>query len=180
MTQSLLRECREALSKHSRHVMPSGLNYFVHDCPLCALVKRLEAAIAQAEAPKNAETQIAESASLGGTSGHVPAKSAVSAPAPDGLPPYPTVYKWTDWLEKEHESVLKKDYDALRKVAEGLARRVAEAELDARRYRWLREHEGGKVFWPSVWLSGKATMPLQAFYLDEAIDGQIGAGAGKA
>lgn len=166
MTQSLLRECREALRNHSRHVLPSGLNYFVHDCPLCALVKRLDAAIVQAEAPKNAETQIAESASLGGTSGHVPAKSAVSAPAPDGLPPYPTVYKWTDWLEKEHESVLKENYDALRKIAEGLARRVGESERDARRFKALQNMpriEAQALFWEFESRKQRA----------KAIDGQI-------
>lgn len=52
---------------------------------------------------------------------------------------------------------------------------------DAARYRWLRNHPIGQftpneekgTWWPSVWMCEDATHPLQAFFLDDAVDAAI-------
>lgn len=49
--------------------------------------------------------------------------------------------------------------------------------IDAKRYRWLRNHPHNqftpkeeKEWWPSVWMNEDATYPLQASFLDQALD----------
>lgn len=51
MSIEMLRECRERFGSHSNHHNPGGAPYFAQDCPLCNTLKRLDAVIAQAEAP---------------------------------------------------------------------------------------------------------------------------------
>lgn len=76
--------------------------------------------------------------------------------------------------------VLTVDYDALRTFALHQAAKLAElssalesARTNERRYLWLREHGGGVVFWPSVWMNDEAIQPLQDLFLDTVIDAAI-------
>lgn len=53
-------------------------------------------------------------------------------------------------------------------------------DRDGERYRWLRNHpkrqfqdDEEKMWWPSVWYGDTATRPLQAGFLDDAVDAEI-------
>lgn len=131
MTQSLLRECRDRFGKHSNHYSPGGAPYFAQDCPLCNIIKRLDAAIDQAEAPVTASAGQPPSnyealyAYMKKNNLSLPVdKALIRESAPDGLPPDAI----TAASPLGTPMVKRADYDALRTVAVGLARRVGESE----------------------------------------------------
>lgn len=64
-----------------------------------------------------------------------------------------------------------------RVIVAASTRSESEDSKDAARYRWLRNHprrqftpEQETEWWPSVWMSETAAYPLQAAFLDEAVD----------